>query len=173
MRNLCHIYKHRGLKSHCTEDMTRVWKAQWWHWGDTGIGCKDEAGAPASHAAIVFVLPLSPLSASQQLDLCAGLYDGQGRTAALEHLPCPRAQTQQNTPRTVPSSACLFFHQLALIRLWRGQSPAQICPSVGELSLSLFGCGQPRNSETQRRKTVTTYQYPSLLSSQQHASSPL
>lgn len=120
--------------------------------GNTGTGCKGEPGATASRAAIVFLLPLSPLSASHQLDLCVGLYDCQGGTAALECLPCSRAQTQQTTPRAVPSSACLF-HELALMQLWGEQSPAQIHPSVAELSLSLFGCSQHRNSEAQRRKT--------------------
>lgn len=77
--------------------------------GDTGTECKKEPGAPASHAAIVFVLPLSPLSASHQWDLCAGLYDGEREQQLMNACPAPEPKPSRTLPGLCPAQPASSF----------------------------------------------------------------
>lgn len=78
--------------------MTQVQKARQWHcvW--------DEPGGPTSHAAMVFLLPSSPLPASAQpLIYVLGLSMAQGAAcAALPHIPNPAKHLQERTEQSLP-----------------------------------------------------------------------
>lgn len=117
MTSMYHINKHRGLQSIVLKTWLRFRKLTGGTVGDPGTGCKDEPRFPASHAAIVFVLPLSPLSASHSLTFVLGFMVAKGEQQLLNPCPYPAEHSM-----AVPSLACPAPSQLALVGLW-GDSP--------------------------------------------------
>lgn len=126
MRHMYHINKRRGLQSNCTEDMTQVQKAHWWHCGWHWHRVQRWAQGPSftrwHRVCLAFISPIS----FSQFDLCVGLYGGQGRTAALERLPIP----SRTLPGLCPAQPAQLLPELASVGLWGEQSPAQTRPSV-------------------------------------------
>lgn len=126
--------------------------------GDPGTGCKDEPRFPASHAAIVFVLPLSPLSASPSLTFVLGFMVAKGEQQLLNPCPYPAEHSM-----AVPSSACPAPSQLALVGLWGNSPQHEPVPSWEGSAVWVWSAQEFRSTEEEKSRNVSTSK-PAFLS---------